>query len=164
MATIMIENYLQGIPIANVSKSDVFNRMLGVKQENATDQDKIKVLTAFSIFKFIGLYGVQEKQGRFIAGNKIITNIRGTVEDNLQLFKEVHSFYQNTEVLERQGNLVLMRLIPLAIYLCKSWFDKQTTESIADLINQIRSCEDEGTKTMLIESLSKRITLLAEVP
>lgn len=164
MATIMIENYLQGIPIANVSKSDVFNRMLGVKPENATDQDKIKVLTAFSIFKFIGLYGGQEKQGRFIAGNRIITNIRGTVEDNLQLFKEVHGSYQKTEVLERQGNLVLMRLIPLAIYLCKSWFDKQTTESIADLINQIRSCEDEGTKTMLIESLSKRITLLAEVP
>lgn len=164
MASIMIENYLEGIPIAKVSKSDVFNRMLRIKPENALDQDKLEVLTAFSIFKFIGLYGAQEKQGRFIAGNRIITSIRGTIEENLQLFKEVHGFYQKTEILERQGNFVLMRLIPLAIYLCKLWFDRQTTDSITDLINQIRSCDDEGTKTMLIESLSKRITLLAEVP
>lgn len=164
MATIMIENYLKGISIANVSKGDVFNRMLGVDANKVIDADKLKVLTAFSIFKFIGLYGPQEKQGRFIANNKIITNIRGTEDENLQLFKEIHGQYQKVEILERQGNLVLMRLIPLAIYLCKSWFDKQTTESISDLINQIRSCPDEGTRNMLIESLSRRITLLAEVP
>ena len=164
MASLMIENYQKGDSIANVSKSDLFNRMLGINPENASDQEKLKVLTAFSIFKFIGLYGMQEKQGRFIAGNKIITNIRGAEDDNLQLFKEVHGLYQKAEILERQGNLVLMRLIPLAIYLCKSWFDKQTSDSISDLIKQIRSCEDEGTKNMLIESLSKRITLLSEVP
>lgn len=164
MAAIMIENYLKGISIANVSKGDVFNRMLGVDANKVIDADKLKVLTAFSIFKFIGLYGPQEKQGRFIANNKIITNIRGTEDENLQLFKEIHGQYQKVEILERQGNLVLMRLIPLAIYLCKSWFDKQTTDSISDLINQIRSCPDEGTRNMLIESPSRRITLLAEVP
>lgn len=164
MAIIMIENYLKGIPIVNVSKKDVYERMLGVEENKATDQDKLKVLTAFSIFKFIGLYGPQEKQGRFIASNRIITNIRGTEDDNLQLFKEVHGEYSKMEILEKQGNLVLMRLIPLAIYLCKSWFDKQTTESIRELINQIRSYDDEGTRNMLIESLSRRITLLNEVP
>jgi hypothetical protein len=164
MAAIMIDNFCKGISIANVSKGDVFNRMLGLDANKATDSDKLKVLTAFSIFKFIGLYGSQEKQGRFVANNKIITNIRGTEDENMQLFKEVHGQYQKVEILERQGNLVLMRLIPLAIYLCKSWFDKQTTDSISDLINQIRSCPDEGTRNMLIESLSRRITLLAEVP
>lgn len=164
MANLMIDNFRNGISVTNISKGNVFNRMLGIDPKNATDQDKLKVLTAFSIFKFIGLYGPQEKQGRFIANNKIITNIRGTEDENLQLFKEIHGQYQKVEILERQGNLVLMRLIPLAIYLCKSWFDKQTTDSISDLINQIRSCPDEGTRNMLIESLSRRITLLAEVP
>lgn len=164
MADLMIDNFHNGISVTNVSKGDVFNRMLWIDQKNATDQDKLKVLTAFSIFKFIGLYGPQEKQGRFIAGNKIVTDIRGTEDDNLQLFKTVHGQYQKVEILERQGNLVLMRLIPLAIYLCKSWFDKQTTDSISELINQIRSCPDEGTRNMLVESLSRRITLLAEVP
>lgn len=164
MATIMIENFHKGVSIVNVSKKDVYERMLGVEESKATDQDKLKVLTAFAIFKFIGLYGPQEKQGRFIAGNRIITNIRGTEDDNLQLFKEVHGEYSKMEILEKQGNLVLMRLIPLAIYLCKSWFDRQTTESIGELINQIRSYDDEGTRNMLIESLSRRITLLNEVP
>lgn len=164
MAQVMIENYQNGIPVVNVSKKDVFERMLGIDSNNASDQDKLKVLTAFSIFKFIGLYGQQEKQGRFIANNRIITNIRGTEDDNLFLFKEVYGQYTKMEILEKEGNLVLMRLIPLAIYLCKSWFDRQTTESISELIEQIRSHQDEGTRNMLIESLSRRITLLAEVP
>lgn len=76
---------------------------LKVEESKATDQDKLKVLTAFAIFKFIGLYGPQEKQGRFIAGNRIITNIRGTEDDNLQLFKEVHDEYSKMEILEKQG-------------------------------------------------------------
>ena len=164
MASMMIDNYRKEIPIANVSKRDVFERMLGIDTKNESDLDKLKVLTAFSIFKFIGLYGSQEKQGRFIAGNKIVTNIKGNEDDNFRLFKEVDGQYEKVEILERQGNLVLMRLIPLAIYLCKSWFDKQTSESIADLIDQIRKCSDEGTRNMLVESLSRRITLLSEVP
>ena len=165
MAKIMIDNFHEGLPIANIRKKDVFERMLGIDPNNVTDQDKLKVLTAFSIFKYIGLYDHQEKQGRFIAGNRILSsNLRGTEDEKFQLFKEVHGQYEKVEILERQGNLVLMRLIPLAIYLCKSWFDKQTTQSIADLISQIKACPDEGTKNMLIESLSRRITLLNEVP
>lgn len=164
MAKMMIDNYQKGIPISNVSKKDFFARMLGINDDNATDQDKLKVLTAFSIFKFIGLYGPQEKQGRFIAGNRIVANIRGSEDDNLQLFKDVYGEYGRTEILERQGNLVLMRLIPLAIYLCKSWFYRQSVESVTELIKQIKSHEDEGTRNMLIESLSRRITLLADVP
>lgn len=164
MVSMMIDNYRKGNPIVNVSKRDVFERMLGIDSQKADDVDKLKVLTAFSIFKFIGLYGPQEKQGRFIAGNQIVTNIKGNEEDNLRLFKEVDGQYEKVEILERQGNLVLMRLIPLAIYLCKSWFDKQTSDSIADLIDQIRKCPDEGTRNMLVESLSRRITLLSEVP
>ena len=164
MASMMIDNYRKDIPIVNVSKRDVFERMLGIDSNNANDVDKLKVLTAFSIFKFIGLYGPQEKQGRFIAGNQIVTNIMGNKDDIFRLFKEVDGQYEKVEILERQGNLVLMRLIPLAIYLCKSWFDKQTSYSIAELIDQIRKCPDEGTRNMLVESLSRRITLLSEVP
>lgn len=164
MAQMMIENHYNGIPIVKISKQDVFVRMLGIDPNNATGQDKLKVLTAFSLFKFIGLYDQQEKHGRFIAGNRIVTNIRGTEEDNLHLFKEVHGQYSKMEILEREGNLVLMRLIPLAIYLCKLWFDKQTIDTISELIEQIRTHQDAGTRNMLIESLSRRITLLAEVP
>ena len=164
MAQMMVENYYNGVSIVKISKKDVFERMLGIDPSNASDQDKLKVLTAFSLFKFIGLYGQQEKQGRFIASNKIVTNIRGTEDESMYLFKAVHGQYSKMEILEREGNLVLMRLIPLAIYLCKSWFDKQTTETIGELIEQIKSHQDEGTKNMLIESLSRRIALLAEVP
>lgn len=164
MAQIMIENFQKGIPVAKISKKDVFERMLGIDSLNSSDQDKLKVLTAFSIFKFIGLYGQHEKLGRFVAGNKIVTNIRGTEDENLQLFKEVHGQYSSMEILEREGNLVQMRLIPLAVYLCKSWFDKQTIDTIGELIEQIRTHQDEWVRNMLIESLSKRITLLSEMP
>lgn len=164
MASIMIDNYRNGVSVVDVSKGDVFYRMLGVDPKSASDADRLKVLTAFSIFKFIGLYGPQDKQGRFVAGNPILTGLHGTEDEKLQLFREVHGQYQPIEILERQGNLVLMRLIPLAIYLCKNWFDKQTTDSISALIEQIRSHEDEGTRNMLVESLSRRITLLADVP
>lgn len=164
MASLMIENCQNDTPLATISKKDVFERMLGLDPQNEADNNKLQALTAFSIFKFIGLYGPQEKQGRFIAGNRIILNIRGTEEDNFLFLKEQHNIYQKIEILERQGNLVLMRLIPLAIYLCRTWFDKQNTESIAELINQITHCPDEGIRNMLIESLSQRITLLSDVP
>ena len=49
-----------------------------------------------------------------MANNSIITGLRGNEDEKLQLFKEVHGQYQPAEILERQGNLVLMRLIPLA--------------------------------------------------
>lgn len=164
MAKMMIENYQKGESIINIRKKDVFERMLGIDSQKTSDKDILRVLTAFSIFKFIGLYGQQEKQGRFIAGNRIVTGISGSEDDIFHLFKEVFCQYSKMEILEREGNLVLMRLIPLAVYLCKSWFDKQSPETIGDLIEQIRTHQDEGVRNMLIESLSRRITLLSEIP
>lgn len=81
MAAIMIENFKDGVPVVDVSKGDVFYRMLGVRPDNESDVDKLKVLTAFSILKFIGLYGPQEKQGRFVANNSIITGLRGNEDE-----------------------------------------------------------------------------------
>ena len=164
MASMMMDNYHKQIPITKVSKGDVFDRMLGIDRAIPTDVDKWNVLKVFSLFKFIGLYGRHEKHGRFIAGNPIITKVKGSKEEKFQLFKDVYGQYSEMDILERQGDLVLMRLIPLAIYLCTSWFRVQTSESIADLIRQIQSHPDEGTRNLLMESLSRRIVLLNEVP
>lgn len=165
MAQFMIDNFKEGKPISDVSRKRVFERMLNINEDNPKDEDKLKVMTAFSVFKYIGLFGVEEKQGRFIANNKTITPLDRINEDeNLMLFKLTYNYYSKENILERQGNFVMMRMIPLAIYLCKAWFDSQTSEKIGELINEIKSLEDEGTKRMLIDSMSRRISLLAGVP
>lgn len=165
MAQFMIDNFIEGKPISDVSRKQVFERMLNIDERNVNDQDKLKVMTAFSVFKYIGLYGVEEKHGRFIANNKIITPlVRMNEDENLMLFKLTYEDYSRVNILERQGNFVMMRMIPLAIYLCKAWFDSQTSEKIGELVNEIKSLEDEGTKRMLIDSISRRISLLAGVP
>ncbi len=165
MAQFMIDNFQEGKPISDVSRRRVFERMLNIDENNPNDEDKLKVMTAFSVFKYVGLYGVEEKHGRFIANNKTITPLAKMNEDeNLLLFKLTYDYYSKENILERQGNFVMMRMIPLAIYLCKSWFDCQTSEIIGELINEIKSLKDEGTKRMLIDSMSRRITLLADVP
>lgn len=165
MAQFMIDNFKEGKPISDVSRKQVFERMLNINEDNSNDQDKLKVMTAFSVFKYIGLYGLEEKQGRFIANNKTITPLAKMDEDeNLMLFKLTYEDYARFNILEKQGNFVMMRMIPLAIYLCKAWFDQQTSEKIGELINEIKSLEDEGTKRMLVDSLSRRISLLAGVP
>lgn len=165
MTKMMCDNYVNGESIADVSKKDVFDRILKIDKSNNSDVEKFNVLIAFSIFKFIGLFNAHEKQGRFISNNKIITPLSSTDKEyNLQLFRRVFAEYEKISVLERHGNLVSMRLIPLAIYLCKIWFDHQTVDTIKELINQILSLEDDGTKNMLIEGMSRRIKLLAGVP
>ena len=165
MAKMMCSNFLEGRPISDIRKGDVYERILNINKNVQSDIDKLKVMTAYALFKVIGMYESQAKQGWFVANNKIITPLDSNDEEhNFQLFLTVFRKYSNIEILERHGNLVTMRLIPLAIYLCKMWFDEQDTESIRTLIDQMMAIEDEGTKNILIESIARRITLLSGVP
>ena len=165
MAKMMCSNFLEGRPISDVRKGDVYERILNINKNVQSDIDKLKVMTAYALFKVIGMYEAQAKQGRFVSNNKIITPLDSNDEEhNFQLFLSVFRKYSNVEILERHGNLVTMRLIPLAIYLCKKWFDEQDTDSIRTLIDQMMAIEDEGTKNILIESIARRITLLSGVP
>lgn len=165
MVNMLIEQYNITGKIASVSRAELFNRMLNINEQNADDLEKKKVMTAFSIFKFIGLWGHQEKQGRFVAENTILTPLlEKNADDRFSRFHNVYAEFSNGNLLDREGNMVLMRPIPLAIYLAKKWYQQQTAETISKLVGQINALEDEGTKTLLIESLSRRITLLADVP
>ena len=165
MVNMLIEQYTETGRIASVSKAELFNRMLNINDQNADDIEKKKVMTAFSIFKFIGLWGRQEKQGRFVANNQILTPLVEKDENNrFNRFLNVYAEFSNGDLLDKEGNLVLMRPVPLAIYLAKMWYQLQTAETISSLVSQISALEDEGTKNLLIESLSRRVTLMADVP
>lgn len=165
MAKMMCSNFVEGRPISDVRIGDIYERILNINKNVQSDIDRLKVMTAYALFKVIGMYEAQAKQGRFVANNKIITPLDSNDEEhNFQLFLSVFRKYSNVDILERHGNLVTMRLIPLAIYLCKMWFDEQDTDSIRTLIDQMMAIEDEGTKNILIESIARRITLLSGVP
>lgn len=165
MVNKLIEQYNKTGEIASVSQAELFNRMLNINEQNADDLEKKKVMTAFSIFKFIGLWGHQEKQGRFVSENSILTPlVERNANDRFMRFQNVYAEFSKGDLLDREGNVVLMRPIPLAIYLAKNWYQQQTTETISMLIGQINALKDQGTKNILIESLSRRITLLADVP
>lgn len=165
MVNMLIEQYAETGRIASVGKAELFNRMLNINDQNSDDIEKKKVMTAFSIFKFIGLWGRQEKQGRFIANNQILTPLVEKDENNRFIrFLNVYAEFSNGNLLDKEGNMVLMRPVPLAIYLAKKWYQLQTAETISLLVSQISALEDEVTKNLLVESLSRRVTLMADVP
>lgn len=165
MVNLLIEQYKETGKIASVSRAELFNRMLNINEANADDVEKKKVMTAFSIFKFIGMYEREAEQGRFIANNQTLAplNIENK-EARFLRFQNVCGEYTQGEILDREGNLVLMRPVPLAIFLARKWYQQQTAETISTLVGQISALEDEGTKNMLVESLSRRINLMADVP
>lgn len=165
MVNLLIDQYRIMGKIASISQAELFNRMLNINEQNADDLEKKKVMTAFSIFKYIGLYGSHERQGKFIANNQIITPLlEKDEEQRFTRFLNVYAEFSRGDLLDREGNMVLMRPVPLAIYLAKKWYQIQTVETISMLIGQINALQDEVTKTSLIDSLSRRITLLADVP
>lgn len=165
MVNLLIDQYRIMGKIASISQAELFNRMLNINEQNADDLEKKKVMTAFSIFKYIGLYGSHERQGKFIANNQIITPLlEKDEEQRFTRFLNVYAEFSRGDLLDREGNMVLMRPVPLAIYLAKKWYQIQTVETISMLIGQINALQDEITKTSLIDSLSRRITLLADVP
>lgn len=165
MAVMLLDQYNRTHTIASISKSDLFDRMLNINESNAEDIEKRKVFTAFSIFKYIGLFGNFAKQGRFVANNNIVTSLlHGNTEEKFQYFHNVFNEYSQGDILERSGFLVVMRPVPLAIHLAKKWYSRQSKESISTLIEQINGIDDEWTKNQLIDSLSKRIVLMADVP
>ena len=73
MVNLLIEQYKETGKIASVSRAELFNRMLNINEANADDVEKKKVMTAFSIFKFIGMYEREAEQGKFIANNQTLT-------------------------------------------------------------------------------------------
>lgn len=165
MVNLLIDQYRLTGRIASISRAELFNRMLNINEQNADDLEKKKVMTAFSIFKYIGLYGSHERQGKFIANNQIITPLlEKDEEQRFTRFLNVYAEFSRGDLLDREGNMVLMRPVPLAIFLAKKWYQIQTAETISMLIGQINALQDEVTKNSLVDSLSRRITLLADVP
>lgn len=165
MVNLLIEQYHQTGRISSVSRAELFNRMLSINDQVIDGQEKKKVMIAFSIFKFIGLFDREADQGRFIANNQILTPLLYlTAGERFQRFLQVYGEFSKGDILEREGNYVLMRPVPLAIYLAKIWYQQQTVETISTLVEQINALKDERTKNLLIESLSRRITLMSDVP
>ena len=165
MVNLLIEQYKASGNIASVSKAELFDRMLNINESNADDVEKKKVMTAFSIFKFIGMYEREAEQGKFIANNQTFTPLSvENKEARFLRFQNVCGEYTKGDILDREGNLVLMRPVPLAIFLARKWYQQQTADTISTLVRQISAIEDEGTKNMLVESLSRRVNLMADVP
>ncbi|MBQ4406615.1 MAG: hypothetical protein II852_06365 [Bacteroidales bacterium] len=165
MAHLLCEKYHKGDKIAAIKKADIYNRILNINPSNTEDTEKKKVLTAFAIFKFIGLDGYEAEQGKFIASNPIITDLIN--RDNnakFTFFRKVFNEYSQNDILEKSGHMGLMRLIPLAIFLAEQWYLNKDSETINTLIKQITNLPDERTQKMLIDSLAKRITLLSDIP
>lgn len=165
MVNLLIEQYKATGKIASISRAELFNRMLNINEANADDVEKKKVITAFSIFKFIGMYEREAEQGKFIANNQTLTPLTIENKDARFLrFQNVCGEYSKGDILDREGNLVLMRPVPLAIFLARKWYQQQTAETISSLVKQISAIQNEGTKNMLVESLSRRVNLMADVP
>lgn len=165
MAHLLCEKYHKGDKIAAIKKTDIYNRILNINPSNTEDTEKKKVLTAFAIFKFIGLDGYEAEQGKFIASNPIITDLINRDNDaKFTFFRKVFNEYSQNDILEKSGHMGLMRLIPLAIFLAEQWYQHQDSDSINTLITQITNLPDEWTQKMLIDSLAKRITLLSDIP
>ncbi len=165
MVNLLIDQYNETGKVASVSQAELFNRMLNIKEENSDDLEKKKVLTAFAIFKYLGLFGNHEQQGKFVSSNQILTPlVESDNEKRFTRFLNVYGEYSKGDLLDKEGNYVLMRPIPLAIYLAKKWYQIQTVETMTKLVEQIGAIDNEWTKNQLVDSLSKRITLLADVP
>ena len=165
MAKKLCKDYEKDHKISEIRIIDLFDRLLNIDPHKVEDIEKRKILTAFAVFKFIGLAGRHVSHGMFIVNNPIITALsNGDENAKFAFLHSVFNEYSHDDILEKAGDMGSMRLIPLVIYLAKQWYKHQDVSTINELIKQISELTDEGTKNLLIESLSRRVALLADVP
>lgn len=167
----IIKNFSAGIPLMavllgeSVRKGEQYlgrlddkalmNKILSVDEASP----ERKILQSFSLFDHLGYEDEYRGEMEFVAKNKNITSLSEQDDVIISKFDEVFNRFLKREIFEKNGRLVRLRPVPLAISLAVEWFDRCSDQTLLKVINSIQDKKNPYSKS-LTNSFAERIKYL----
>lgn len=160
MAKLLLDNNFSN-EISKLPEDKIYDRILNIDENSEESKERRIVLTAISIFRSLGFFNEMEPDMKFVAKNQILCHWSKDDDYKIEEFRQTEKIYENRGIIERYGNMVTMRPLPVAIHLAGEWYHKITDASISDL------CQNFGEHPngeLLVKMLSERAKLMSEFP
>ena len=138
----------EGNPIGVFSDETLLSKLLGT-EENTTER---KMLRSLSLFDFIGAFGEARNELFFVANNKDITPIEGSIEVIMNNFDSLINKSIEREIMERNGRFVAIRPKPIGLQLTSEWISDCSSER---LLRVVKAIQESDCAKSLTESFSK---------
>ena len=133
----------------------LLNKILSVDETSSVR----KILQSISLFDHLGYEGEYRGEIEFVAKNKNITPLSEQDDVIISQFDEVFHQFHKREIFEKNGRLIRMRPVPLAISLAVEWFDRCSDETLLKVIDSIQDEKNPYGKS-LVNSFAERIKYL----
>lgn len=161
MAKLLLNNNFSN-ELSQIPQNQIYDRILNIDRDTEENKRRRIVLTSISIFQGLGFFDDMREDMEFVAKNQILTH--WDVKDDkykIQEFAITEKQYEERGVIERLGNMVSMRPIPVALYLAGEWYRTLDEASMVQLCDDFVNYQN-GYR--LVEALAVRTTKMGQFP
>ena len=138
----------EGNPIGVFNDETLLSKLLGT-DENTTER---KMLRSLSLFNFIGAFEDARNELLFVASNKDITPIDGSIEVVMNDFDNLIGKSIEREIMERNGRFIAIRPKPIGLQLTSEWISECNSDR---LLRVVKAIQESDCADSLTESFSK---------
>lgn len=147
IAVLIAESRIADDIQVGILNDDIIKKRLIYGREVPQNQKKYEVLRACSIFEYIGITENQADQARYVAEQICSDQI------TYEVFYEECEKFRKRGIIEKRGDYIRVRPLPLAIRLAAEWWESTPPDNITRLIGDV-------SKNSLGESLCGQLSKL----
>lgn len=153
-----VYNERKSVGISNVES--LFDKLLIFPQDDKANMKAC--MQAMALFQPMP-YGSHNAAYDFIRDNSIISNISGDHYQRRRVFKKTISRFEK-HLIEIDGENLVVRPYPLAVWLSGQWFQEVDEEMIEDLLGELANLSNTDCHAYetLKEGLARRLEYMAE--
>lgn len=139
---------------------DLWKRMCSYQD---LGEDKQKALQSLSLFEPLGYKQEFAKDYDFIRDNPSITSFYNKTKEEVDdIFETLIDSYTKRELIEINSCWLLVRPLPLAVWLVGQWFQNCGKSRMLNVLNKIDTIEDKAQANRMKRALCKRIENMQE--
>lgn len=134
---------------------DLWKRMCSYQN---LGEEKQKALQSLSLFEPLGYEQEYAKDYAFLKGNPSITSFYNKSKEEIDdIFETLIDTYTKRELIEINSCWLLVRPLPLAVWLVGQWFQNCGKSRMVNVLNQLDTIEDKAQANRMKRALCKRI-------
>ena len=150
-----IQSYRENGVASLMNEDELWKRMCGYQ---VIDEDKRMALQSLSLFDPLGYKQEFAADYKFVKYNKSITPFEGYSQQKIDdIFDKLIDSYTQKELIERNSCWLLVRPLPLAVWLVGQWFSNCGQSRLARVLNDLDAIQDLGQARRMKRALCKRI-------
>lgn len=155
-----LQSYRENGFTSLLKEDDLWKRMCSYQD---LGEDKQKALQSLSLFEPLGYEQEFAKDYDFVRYNRSITSFYNKSEEEVNdIFETLVDTYTKRELIEINSCWLLVRPLPLAVWLVGQWFQNCGKSRMVNVLNQLDAIEDKAQANRMKRALCKRIENMQE--